>query len=349
MFVSRAVVLGVMTSVVTTLSLLAISLCTSAFAQVPACTRQLSVVIPDMPSLRNEGVDVTVRILEKSVIMPRGVGDSDLTASDVSAHAKKRPVTIRSLAVDRGPRRIVFVVENGKRINATARRIEAAVLAGIVSKARPRDSFALISAGGERLELPFGSSREAVLAVAEQLKDAASGKVKGLSALDAVHEATNWLGPSQAGDSIYVMAFNLEGRSRTSFSTVGEALSSRGIRLFGLELGYVTQPNPESLESASLIGGYLSFSHAPVGNVDTLIHLSMDSGGAFAWENTTQGKNKGIEPAKLERLVAAAQAMYQAAVAYYVVELDCSDRDVAIGLSPTVRERFPGALLLYPR
>ncbi len=332
-----------------TASVLTISLCASGFTQPQPCTVQVSIVVPDLATVQKEGADISVRMLEHSLIMPGAVGVADLTAEAFSAHDRKHPVAIRSLTIGRGPRRLAFVVENGKRMNAAARKIEAAVISGIVSKARPEDSFALITAGGPRMGLPFGSSRDTILATTEQLASPPQGRAKGQSALDAVHEATSWLEPPQAGDSIFVLALNLEGRHRTSFSKVRDALSSGRVRLFGLELGRVTQPNPENLDTASLMGGYLNISHAPVGSVDHLIQLSRDSGGIEAWEDTTKGKRYSVGQAQLERLVAAGESMYRAAVTYYVLELDCAGRNVVIGLLPLVREKFPGAFVLYPR
>ena len=330
-----------------TASVVAICLCANGSAQGQTCTRQLSVVLPDLPSLRNDGVDMTVRMLEHSLIMPGAVGIADLTPEAFSARNGKHPVAIRSLTVERGRRRLVFVVENGKQMNAAARKIEAAVISGILSKGRPEDSFALITAGGPRMELHFGSGRDVILTTAEQLASPPQQKEKGQSALDAVEEAASWLDAPQAGDSIFVLALNLEGRHRTSFSKVREALSNGHIRLFGLELGYVTQPDPERLYAGEDITTQLL--GMGVGNVDHLLQLSRDSGGAFACENTLQGKKYKLGPAKLERLVAAGGHMYLMAVSYYVLGLDCADGTVVIALLPSVQQKLPQAFVLYPR
>jgi len=329
--------------------ILLISAHSAGLAQPQACTVQLTVVLSDLASWswRKEGPDLTVATLKHGVVIPGAAGVPDLTAGAFSAHDRRGPIRVRSIRSDHGPRRIIFVVETGKRMPPPARKIQAAVISGILSEARPGDSFALITAGGPPTELPFGSSREAILATAAQLVDPPQGKAKGLRPLDAVLEATRWLQPPQAGDAIFALVFSLEGRHRASFSEVRDALAAGGIRFFGVELGHVTQPNPESLDSASLMGGYLNISHAPVGNVDHLIQLCRDSGGIFAWENTAGGRRYDLTQGRLEGLVAAAKCMYRAATAYYVLELDSAGRDLVVGFAPGIEEKYPGALEPY--
>jgi hypothetical protein len=277
---------------------------------------------------------------------PRSV--SDLDGGSFVAWKKKERIQIRSATHERGPRRVVFVAENAKKMPEAARRIEAAVISGILSKARSEDSFALLTARGPRVQLPFGSSRDAVRAAVEDLANPPQGKRKGQGVLDAVLEATTWLQRVQRGDSIFVLALNLESKHHAKFSEVRDTLTARRIRLFGLELGYVTQPDTESLHTASLMGGHLIDTIARGGNVDHLREFAGESGGSFFQENTARGKRYKLTDDRLKFLQGVAQAMYDQVTEFYVLQLDSTGADVRIGLAPSVLAQHPWVSISYP-
>src|SRR5439155_1546977 len=82
-----------------------------------------------------------------------------------------------------------LVAENGKDVNPAARKVEASVLEAMVTTARAEDSFAMLTSGGRRKELRFGTPRDALLSDIHELSSPSAGKSQGNSALDAVLEA----------------------------------------------------------------------------------------------------------------------------------------------------------------
>jgi hypothetical protein len=136
-----------------------------------------------------------------NVVMPDGGLVRDINADAFVARRGTESLAIRSVNLDAGPRRIVFVVENGKNVNTAGRRVEAAVLRGIVDNARTTDSFSLLTAMGPRREVPLDATREAVLSAIDELSSPAKGSSQARPILDSVLEAATWLQPAQPGDS----------------------------------------------------------------------------------------------------------------------------------------------------
>jgi hypothetical protein len=327
---------------------LLVSAGSAGLAQQPPCSVELNIRVPDLsPPPRNEA-DLRAAFFEHGLVMPEGAGGDSLTADAFFARDDKRvPARVLSVTIDRGPRRIVFVVENGKRMTPAGRKIEAAVISGILSHARAQDSFALISARGFRLELPLGSSREAVRAAAQELANPPPRETKGQPALDAIEEATAWLAPPKAGDAIFVVATNIEGRHSTGMSKVRDSLARGRVRVFSFELAGVPQPDLREVFHGS--DTLFNIPDIGLGNVDHLDEMTRYSGGLLAFEEATEGKQNIPTEDRLKGIMAAAQRMYQAATGYYVLGLD-SNKDLTLGLVPSVQNRLPGgALVFYPR
>jgi len=146
------------------------------------------------------------------------------------ARDKRDFIPIESVEAERGPRRIVFVVENGKPIRLSARQVEAAAVEEVLSGARPQDSFALLTAGGPRVALPFGSSKDAIQAAVDALARANLKVREGSAVLDSIIEATTWFGSPQVGDSIFLLARSPAFENSRLDSPVHSALTSRRIR-----------------------------------------------------------------------------------------------------------------------
>ena len=249
---------------------------------------------------------------------------------------KSRPIPIMSVTVDRGPRRIVFVAENAQKMPDAARKIEAAVITHILSRARPEDSFALLTARGPRLELRFGSSPEAMRATAEGLANPPQVKAPGQGALDAVLEAVGWLQPPQSGDSVFVMTMGLEGKHRAKFSKVREAVATGRLRVFAMELGAGVPPEVANPGVVPEPGPY-----------PQTLTLSRGSGGAAAWEVTTR-KDYMLTDDRLKQLIESGGQMYNAMTEFYLLRLDSIGPHLTIGLAPRVRDQLKVAMVLHP-
>lgn len=263
----------------------------AGLGQEPPCTIPASVITPNISSdhATAQGVGIRGTVLpglpEAGVISTIPTVEADpvpnLTSDDFVVETDHHPVRVLSTSFDSGPHRIAFVVENGKQMSKAARGIEVAVISSILAKARPEDSFALLTARGPRVELRFGSSRDAIQKAVEELGNPPQNMPSGHGVLDALLEVTNWFQPSQPGDSILVMTLRLENKHKASFSTVRTALATHRIRVFGFQLFRMYA------ETGNLIGGgcsYISDSYTcstsiDDGPYDQLLLLIADTGG----------------------------------------------------------------------
>lgn len=270
-----------------------------------------------------------------------------LGAGAFLARGRAGPIPILSVVPDQRPRRIVFVAENGKRMTPAGRKAESAVIADILAKAAPRDSFAFLTAGGPPAALRFGSSRAELLAAAEKLAGPPRRKVRGQSVLRAVHQAAHWLRPHQAGDSILVVATRLgsgdrSGRAtRIDFRRVSAEVAAEGIRVFGMQLGPTSPPSQlpatfSCLDESIPFG--CTYDLAPV-TWAGLFTLSATSGGVTESVNT-ELKGYGVSPASLGTLAQKARALIRVVEAGYLLRLERPRHRVVIELSGSAR---PGA------
>jgi len=246
-----------------------------------------------------------------------------LPSSAFVAEQKKHPVQVQSATVDRGPRRVVFVLENGKRVPVAARGAESILISGILSKARSEDSFGFLTALGPRLELRSGSNRDTIRLAAEGLANTSPAKADGEGVLDVVLEASTWFQPPQPGDSIFLMTMHLEGRHKTSFARVRAALAAGPIRVFGLQLG----------SDREFLPAYPGSTEGNVSYSDKLFALTGSTGGM----GYLMG---GLQEAAM---------IYEAIAEYYLVQLSSHGPRVAIDLAPSVQSQLPMARVLYPR
>jgi len=233
------------------LTLFLLLLGSTGFAQQTTCTVPVTVVAPALSERPKFVLDLTSTPQSRDLPWMKPflvdslsaqvdavpVPVTNLGADAFVVQEQGQPVPIRSVTTAVGPRRIVFVAENGKEMPAPAREIEAAVITDILAKARQEDSFALLTARGPRVALGFGSSREAIGTAAEGLANEPHGGLDGESSLAAVMEATTWLEPSQPGDTIYLLVLRLDKRFDISFAKVRDVVASSRVRVVGFQLG----------------------------------------------------------------------------------------------------------------
>jgi len=272
----------------------------------------------------------------------------DLEANSFEARQAKQPLNIRAETYDAGPRRIVFVVDRGPRVNEPARKISETALRRILQHARTIDSFALITAGQHVTRIPFGRSAEDVMAQFEKPKKPSDER---LALLDALAEAANWLTPAQPGDSIYVFSGENEFRgARANLRKVYESLSKNHIRVFGLLFNYL-HPLPSFFAPPETSALLVAFSQDP----GDLNHLAWVTGGYCAVENTQSVEREyKLTDARLAELEQVGWRIYAAAVEYYRLQVTPAavqqkPQSWQLDLAVNVRSRIPGAIVLYPR
>jgi hypothetical protein len=158
-----------------------------------------------------------------------------LSRDSFIARDGKRPVPVLSVDEDTGPRRIALVVMLDKRWRtefhgglAEAPRTAASA---VLSNARPEDSFALLTAPGPRIAVPFGAATSELRARTTQLLPSQTPLGRAQAVLNALVEAADWFGRPQTGDSILLIG-GFRRASRARVSQVGKILVSRGVRVF---------------------------------------------------------------------------------------------------------------------
>src|SRR5579884_425574 len=177
------------------------------------------------------------REIPVGVISLNGDAYRGLAAEDFVGHMQKKPVQVNSLTYDDGPRRVLIVVDASKKLSADSRKAEIEMIQSMTAAARPEDTFGLMVARGPGQDFKFTADHAALLQGLEQTGENKRGKDSGV--LDTVMVGIEWFGAPQPGDSIVVIAADLEGNHKTNPKQVAKALEENHIRLFGLALGPV--------------------------------------------------------------------------------------------------------------
>jgi hypothetical protein len=285
-----------------------------------------------------------------TVMLPDGSLIQKLGINGFIARDKQALIPIGALTADVGPRRIIFVVENGKRVPEAARKIEVTVISDLLTNAREIDSFALLTSTGPRRELPFSSSREALKAALKDLDKPTQAKNRPYQVLEAVLQAAGWFQQPQPGDSILLMTMGTESDQTTRFSKVEAALAAARIRLFGINLGMRIAG---SFDSSLLFGprGMVSSSGGIYPNRESLFALSAHSGGFALAENAAGDpwQEYKLTDTRLRELTDLAWQMYKAITEYCHLQLESPTINFELDLSDEIRKQLPRARVLYPK
>lgn len=310
----------------TTLFLLTV--CAGLFAQAPRCNVEIPAI----------------------VALPDGTLVQGLASDGFVAKGSSGPSKIDVVTSDRGPRRVLFVVETGKQVPPTVRKVEAEILEEILKNARQEDSFALLTAHGPRREVQFGASKETLQNTVEEIRIAAPGKNEGNGILDAIFEGINWFRPHNAGDAVLVLTLGIESKHQIAFTKVRDALAKEGIHLYGFQLG-------PFIEGYAQVGvgtgpfGRPSLTGWIDPNRENLFALSKYTGGFVALENAEGDpwKEYQLTDQRLHAIHHAAQQEYKAIVDFYKIKIEGSPKDLEIGLADSIQKQLPLAEVIYPR
>jgi hypothetical protein len=291
-----------------------------------------------------------------SVIKANGDAVEGLAAADFTVQIKKQSVSIQSANYDAGPRRILLVVDEARELSADARKAEIAFATAIISSAQSQDSLALLTARGAAQEIKFGAERSTMLhALNESHDEQARGKQPGV--MDAVAEGIAWFGEPQLGDSIVLIAMDLEGNHNTNYKNVAKLLQEHRIRLFGVALGHLQLAN--QTRGAQGMGkeglGYVDPGMPMWGQIGdaNFLPLTVNSGGYVVPEDTLSTKHefKLTEIKKLE-LEKTASTMAGLIDKFYALRIPdqppAHAESWTVSVSPGKLQGLPGAHVLYP-
>jgi hypothetical protein len=301
----------------------------------------------------------------KAVEVPVGVvnfgGESfrGLAPQDFLARAQKGSITIKSLAYDNGPRRVLLVVDTNKNISANLRKIEVELVRTLVAAARSEDSLGLLPARGPGAVVKFGDPRSGLV---DAIQDTSTHQGKDRGVLDAVMEGIEWFSDPHPGDAIIVIAPDTEGNHKTNAKAVAKALAEHHIRMFGLALGPIqTRNSTTSMFYTSTTSQGLSLAQPSTGDLiyntgdEDFFPLTSNSGGLVmmvADPDSKQFSDNLNDPQVQQRVKTRAVIVNNAVDAFYraVVEPERvpSPGWWSLELTESIRKNSPKMWLLYP-
>ena len=101
--------------------------------------------------------DVPVGVISVSGNVFRG-----LAAQDFIGRIQKKPVAVKGLTFDDGPRRVLIVADLSKKLSADSRKAEGEMIRTLLASARPQDTFAIMPARGPGQDVKFTEDRSAI-------------------------------------------------------------------------------------------------------------------------------------------------------------------------------------------
>jgi hypothetical protein len=294
------------------------------------------------------------QVVPVSVINVNGENFRGLKADDFNGKGLKNPVAVKTVTFDDGPRRVLLVVDTGKKINSNYRKAEIEMLNAMVAAGRPGDSFAVIVTHGTNRGAKFGEDSAKFKEVLSQDFEAKSDSV---GVLDAMMEGMEWFGAPVNGDSIVAIAFDLEGSKKTNPKSIAKALEDRRIRMFGLAMGPVSTRNVTtggSMTSTTSQG--LAWTTPGIGNIvyetgdENFFPLAANSGGLV---RGVLGQKQSInfdEPQAKAMVVQKARQIFNTISAFYLMEVEPPARaeEWKLDVVERVHKVVPQMWVLYP-
>lgn len=251
-----------------------------------------------------------------------------------------------AVAPDTAPRRIVVLLDVGRKVTNDAWKLAITLVERVVANARPEDAFALLTFGGPEVAVPFGQPRDAVLSrLAALVADRPKPALEGSRGYDAALRALQELGAPQFGDAIFMVAGGADTHSRATLGRTLAALQANGARLFGFTLTRFTALSVGPIESEERL-------QTDQGTRD-LARLATESGGVLFAENTTPfNRPFVITEAKLESLHTLAWRMYSQIADVYRIEFADGLRESVgrwkLQVADDIRNKVPGVAVQYP-
>jgi hypothetical protein len=298
--------------------------------------------------------DVPVGVISVSGNVFRG-----LAAEDFTGRIQKKPVTVKALAYDDGPRRVLIVADLSKKLSADSRKAEDEMIKILLANARPQDTFAIMPARGPGQDVKFTEDRSAISQALGQPGDGRRGKEPGV--LDTVMVGIEWFGTPQPGDAIVVIASELEGNRKANARMVAKALHDNNIRMFGLALGPVeTKNSVASHFMTSTTSQGLAEAQPLVGNIvyetgdEHFFPLTTNSGGlVLSVMNADPRRTYSMTDARLaESVRQKARSVSNMIAAYYRMQVEppgiARPTDWDLTISDEIQKHSTPMFVLYP-
>lgn len=301
-----------------------------------------------------KSVEIPVGVISVSGNVFRG-----LAPEDFIGHLQKKPVAVKALTYDDGPRRVLLVVDTNKKLSADIRKAETEMIQVLLAEAQPADTFGIMAARGPGQDVKFTADHAAITQALNQAGDGKRGKDSGV--LDTVMVGIEWFGPPQPGDAIVVIAADLEGNHRSNARLVAKALEENHIRMFGLALGPVqTKSSVAGGTMTSTISQGLAYTTPGVGDFvyDTgdehFFPLTTNSGGLVfgAMNGDARHSYKIDDPRVLQSVRQKARSVSKMISAYYRMQIEppqiSHPEDWTLEINGAIQKQSQPMFILYP-
>jgi hypothetical protein len=302
-----------------------------------------------------KAIEIPVGVISSSGNVFRG-----LAAEDFTGHLQKKTVTVKAVTYDDGLRRVLIVVDASKKLSADTRKAEAEMIQVLLAEARPEDTFGIMAARGPGQDVKFTADHAAITQALNQAGDGRRGKDPGV--LDTVMVGIEWFGPPQPGDSIVVIAADLEGNHKSNAKVVAKALADNHIRMFGLALGPVqTRSSVAGGTMTSTISQGLAYTTPGVGDFvyDTgdehFFPLTANSGGMVfgAMNGDSRHSYKIEDPRVLQAVRQKASSVSKLIDSFYRMQVEppalSHPEDWTLEMNGEIQKNSQPMFVLYPR
>ncbi len=284
----------------------------------------------------------TTNAIPVSVTDSEGGFAANLTAADFVAHTHQRLATILTIDLDKGPRRVVLLLDTSASMTRPDTRMWVKTLLiakDLVDRLPPEDSIAL-DVFSRRIDqtIDFAKDRAPVLKRLDDMR--AQGGVRTeenrrTALWDSTLQALKLFGPTRMGDVIYAITDGDDNQSHATRGQVENTLRASGVRFFALHDFF--QASQMQIQPEDLGGSLEKVAKATGGQV--VRPYSVSAGGRIML----------FEPAHLR---VALDRMYVSMAQFYRVEIKLPeplDGAQDLGLEVMDRKRGGKFDLEYPR
>jgi hypothetical protein len=282
-----------------------------------------------------------------------------LTAEDFVGQIQKKPVAVKNVTFDDGPRRVLIVADANKKLSADLRKAEDEMIKTLLASARPQDTFAIMPAHGPGQDVKFTEDRAAIREALNQPGEGRRGKDP--SVLDTVMVGIEWFGPPQPGDSIVVIAADMQGSHKATPKMVAKALHDNHIRMFGLALGpvqtkssvaggFTTSASSQGLAQSEPLVGALIYEMGD----ENFFPLTTNSGGLVmsAMNGDARRSYSMADPKMVQSVRQKAHSVASMISAYYRMQVEPPlfghPADWSLTINQEIQKRAQPMFVLYP-
>lgn len=235
-----------------------------------------------------------------SIIVPGGLFQNGLYVigmkhDQIEAKFRGQTVTPASATTHGSPKRIILVVDSSSRLNSSAVQIIAAMTDGLLTKARPEDSLALLTYGGPVVESDFSATRDDLRKKLASLSLLDEKRPAGQDLHLALSQAMNKFGTPRFGDSVLLFAGGVAQTNGATSTKSLEQLSTHGVRIFTVVL------SQKSLSGLYYVGKDFDAPMDP--DTAELREFTLRSGGLVHVENTQRvAQDYKVTPERINQL-----------------------------------------------